>query len=88
MSKNKETIKVIGITKNDCITGLEYGLIEQEVFAEGEIPKHNKTPTKKLKSTYTHKQVNDPIRQPALKWANKLSAAKKRILDATKKKQR
>ena len=30
----KNTIKVIGITKNDCITGIEYGLVEITVDSE------------------------------------------------------
>lgn len=82
---NKETIKVIGITKNDCITGIEYGLIEIEVFSETQI-----TPPKKF-ATATKpsiKQTRAQIKQPALKWANKISAAKKRMLDAQKGKQK
>ena len=33
----KNTIKVIGITKNDCITGIEYGLVEITVDSEREM---------------------------------------------------
>lgn len=79
----KETIKVIGITKNDCITGLEYGLVEVEVFQEGEVTSP-KDMTKKVKPMGPIKQTHTPIRQPALKWANKISAAKKRMMAAQK----
>ncbi len=83
----KETIKVIGITKNNCITGLEYGLVEVEVFPEGEVATQKNT-TKTVKPTGPIKQTHTPIRQPALKWANKISAAKKRMLDAQKIKEK
>ena len=79
----KETIKVIGITKNDHITGLEYGLIEVEVLSEGKLTTP-KDITKRTKPTGPIKKTHTPIRQPALKWANKISAAKKRMMAAQK----
>ena len=85
----KTTIKVIGITKNDCITGIEYGTVEILVPSE----KLTKTPcshdmTEKHTLSGPSKSVRHSIKQPALKWANKISAAKKRMLDAQKEKQK
>ena len=82
----KATIKVISITRNDSITGQEYGLIEIDV-PETKITTPTDT-TKKIKPTGPIRQTHTHIKQPALKWRNKISAAKKRILDAQKQKTR
>lgn len=45
--------------------------------------------TKGKQNLSTHpKTIRHSIKQPALKWANKISVAKKRTLDAAKTKQR
>ena len=41
--------------------------------------------TKRHTLSDSSKSVRHSIKQPALKWANKISAAKKRMLDAQKK---
>lgn len=46
-----------------------------------------RTKGKQILSTHP-KTVRHSIKQPALKWANKISVAKKRMLDAAKTKQR
>ena len=81
--KKKNTITVIGITKNDGITGIQYGTIEITIDYEEKpkAPCPNNTTDKQNLSTHS-KTVRHSIKQPALKWANKMSAAKKRILDA------
>ncbi|MBQ5700388.1 MAG: hypothetical protein IIV74_03805 [Alphaproteobacteria bacterium] len=83
MSK-KNTIKVIGIIDDNHITGIRYGLVEIDV-PETKITTPTDT-TKKINPTGPIRQTHTHIKQPALKWRNKISAAKKRILDAQKQK--
>lgn len=83
----KNTIKVVGVVENNHITGTQYGLVEVQVFPENETPS---TPFAFKAATVPGpvKPVHKPIRQPALKWANKISAAKKNVLDEQKQRQK
>jgi hypothetical protein len=87
MAKKKNTIKVIGVVENNHITGMQYGLIDVQVFPEHATPS---APYAFKASTIPGpvRVVQTPIRQPALKWANKISAAKKHFLDEQKQKQK
>ena len=80
--------KVIKIIENNSITGVQYGLVEIPDIVE---TTSIHTPIKKTSIAAAPQpapQQAPVIKQPGRSWQTKMSAAKKRIQDATKTKHR
>lgn len=80
--------KVIKIVSNDLITGVQYGLVEID---DKPLPSAPLTPAgntiirdKSRPATRAAKQ----IKQPGHRWEQKMTGAKKRIIDAARTKQK
>ncbi len=79
--------KVIKIVSNDLITGVQYGLVEID---DKPLPSAPLAPAgnthcfrdKSRPTTHAAKQ----IKQPGHRWEQKMTGAKKRIIDAQKQK--
>ncbi len=80
--------KVIKIIENNCITGVQYGLVDVQ-----DTPLPNTAKATENKKNITANAQPAPhhapiIKQPGRAWQTKMSAAKKRIQDATRTKQK
>ncbi len=80
--------KVIKIVSNNLITGVQYGLVEIEDTPLPSSLQTSATNTvirgKSHPATHTAKQ----IKQPGRRWEQKMTGAKKRIINAARTKQK
>ncbi len=80
--------KVVKIIEDDLITGVKYGLVDID-DTQTSTPQAAPALNTKIPNTPHTPTHNTPvIKQPGRPWQSKMSAAKKRIADATKGRQK
>ena len=81
--------KIIKIISNNLITGVEYGLVEindEPSLLTPQTPRRTNTNAHKNKHPKTHSAKQ--IKQPGRRWEQKMTGAKKRIMDEIRTKQK
>jgi len=80
--------KVVKIIEDDLITGVKYGLVDVDDAQQSTPQATPPQNTKSANTRHTPAHTTPVIKQPGRPWQTKMSAAKKRIADAVKGRQK